>query len=110
MPGAPLGPAYRTTMTEPGFTNHLFRASRAFSWEGKQKAGPECSGMVLFSIRARDPMGARFPLRTAIPPVLEIGFFLVRMTGFAPLRDNPLNSRIISPILLPVTFIALKSN
>src|SRR5512136_1280525 len=102
MPGAPFGPAYRTTMTEPGFTTPRFRASKALSWDEKQKAGPECSGMVLSSIRARDPMGARFPFRTAIPPVLEIGSFRVRMTRFDPLRDDPLYSRMISPIRLPV--------
>ena len=71
IPGPPLGPSYLITTTSPATIFPPLIASTASSSLLNTFAGPEWTSISLSTAPSftTDPSGARFPLRTAIPPV-----------------------------------------
>ena len=84
MPGAPIGPALRSTITVCGVTSSSgssMRFSRSSS-ESNTSAGPSCwnsSGVAEASLIAAPP-GARLPVRIAIASLFTSGLSSGRMT------------------------------
>ena len=76
MPGPPLGPSYRITITSPDLYSLLDTALNASSSQSKHLAIP----LNYFELRPATltiaPSGARFPLRPTTPPVFEIGLLV----------------------------------
>ena len=108
IPGPPLGPSYLITTTSPSTIFPPLIAAIASSSHSNTLAGPSCT--IIESATAErlttEPSGARFPLRTARPPVLLYGLSNGLITsGF--LFTQPL---IFSPTVFPVTVIQSSCN
>ena len=103
IPGPPLGPSYLITTTSPATIFPPLIAAIASSSLSNTLAGPSCT--IISSTTAERlttlPSGARFPERTARPPVLLYGLSTVRITS--GLRFTAF--AIFSPTVLPVTVI-----
>mmetsp|Transcript_37762 Transcript_37762/g.88853 ORF Transcript_37762/g.88853 Transcript_37762/m.88853 type:complete len:335 (+) Transcript_37762:311-1315(+) len=101
MPGPPLGPSYRITMTLPrsdswSLTTCAIRSSSA----SKHMAGPWKRVPSLPVILPTAPSGARVPSRMAMCPVALTGLAKVPMTSWPASR--PGSSARFSAIVLPV--------
>ncbi len=108
IPGPPFGPSYLITTTSPSTILPPLIAAIASSSQSNTLAGPSCT--IIESATAErfttDPSGARFPLRTASPPVLLYGLSSGLITsGF--LLTHPL---MFSPMVSPVTVIQSSFN
>ena len=85
MPGAPLGPAFRSTRTLLASTSRAGSSIRAFisSKLSKTMARPVCFRSL--GSAAEDlmtaPVGARFPRKIASPPDSRTGLSNVRITS-----------------------------
>ena len=76
IPGPPFGPSYLITITSPATILLLNIASTASSSELNTLAGPSWTNISgsTADLFTTAPSTAKFPLSTAIPPVLLYGF------------------------------------
>ena len=73
IPGPPLGPSLRITITCPFSISPLKSASRASCSLSNTFAGPEKLFISIPAVFTTEPFVERLPFKTAIPPSLEIG-------------------------------------
>jgi len=103
IPGPPFGPSYLMTTTSPSTILPPLIAAIASSSESNTLAGPSCtsiSGTTALRFTT-EPSGARFPFKTARPPVFVYGL----STGLITSGFLFTAFAIFSPTVLPVTVV-----
>ena len=82
MPGPPAGPSYRITITSPGRIVRCLTAVKQSSSLSNTRAGPRWRSRSWPASLTTQPPGARFPRRTASPPVGLSGCSIGTTTGW----------------------------